>query len=42
MLKMFENTTNPAARIAIAQAHASRGAALADAWNWLFGGKIFR
>jgi hypothetical protein len=33
---MFEATTNPAARTAMENAHAARGAAMAAVWQWLF------
>lgn len=39
---MIEATTNRAARTAIENAHAARGQAIQDAWNWLFGGSSAR
>ena len=39
---MFETSATPAVRTALERAHAERGAALADAWHWLFGGKTSR
>jgi len=39
---MFETSAHPAIRNGLEQAHAERGAALAYAWNWLFGGKSSR
>jgi len=39
---MFETSANPAIRNAMVKARAERGAALADAWGWLFGAKTSR
>ncbi len=39
---MFETSATPAIRNAMEKAHAQRGAALAEAWSWLFGGKTSR
>ena len=39
---MFETSAHPAIRNGLAQAHAERGAAFAQAWTWLFGGKTSR
>ncbi len=39
---MLETSAHPAIRQGLERAHAERGAALADAWNWLFGGKTSR
>lgn len=39
---MFETSANATIRNAMKKAHAERGAALADAWNWLFGAKTSR
>ena len=39
---MFETSAHPAIRNGLEQAHAERGAALAQAWAWLFGGKSSR
>lgn len=39
---MFETSANADIRNAMIRAHAERGAALADAWGWLFGGKSSR
>ena len=39
---MFETSANATVRNAMVKAHAERGAALADAWGWLFGGKTSR
>jgi hypothetical protein len=42
MQDMIEATTNPAARNAMANAHAERAKAMKNAWTWLFGGSHFR
>lgn len=39
---MFETSAHPAIRQGLERAHAERGAALAGALNWLFGGKVSR
>lgn len=39
---MFETSAHPAIRKGLERAHVERGAALAGAWRWLFGGKISR
>lgn len=39
---MISITSNPVVRNAVSIAHAERGAALAEAWHWLFGGKSSR
>lgn len=39
---MFETSANADIRTAMVKAHADRGAALADAWGWLFGAKTSR
>lgn len=39
---MFETSAHPAIRKGLENAHTQRGAALAGAWNWLFGGKASR
>lgn len=39
---MFETSAHPAIRNGLEQARAERGAALAHAWGWLFGGKTSR
>ena len=39
---MFETSAHPAIRNGLEKAHAERGAALAQAWGWLYGAKISR
>lgn len=39
---MFETSAHPAIRNGLEQARAERGAAIAQAWHWLFGGMISR
>ncbi len=36
---MIEMTTNPAAHRAILRAHAERGKAIRQIWNWFFGSR---
>lgn len=39
---MIETSAHPAIRKGLEKAHVERNAALAGAWNWLFGGKTSR
>lgn len=39
---MFETSADPRIRNGMLRAHEERGAALAQAWAWMFGSKSFR
>lgn len=39
---MFETSAHPAIRNGLEKARAERGAAIANAWSWLFGGRSSR